>query len=433
MTPVDIGYICLGMLVVTLFTGIPIAFALPLVGTIGIYWMSGPEAAFSMLIRDFYEVWTSYPLTVITMFVLMGSYAFAVGIGSRSYDTCHKVFGHMPGGLAIAAVAAATAFGAVCGSAAATAATIGKVTLPEMRRYAYKDSLSTGIVASAGGIGILIPPSSVFIVYGVITEQSIGKLFISGIGPGLLLAGLFTVAILIECYYDPAIAPRGPRVSMKTKLLSLVGIVDALVLFGVTMGGLFTGWFTPTQAGAIGAGGALIIGAVTRQLNWQNFLAATKEGVVISCMVLSLIAGATVFGHFLAMSTLTAALVDWMLQVSLPPWGVMSIVVIVFFVGGCLCDTMPLVIILVPLFFPVITKLGYDPIWFGAEIVLLAGVGLVTPPVGVNAFIINGMTGVPLEKIFRGAAPFVAGYALTILILWLFPWIATFLPSIITY
>ena len=152
MTPVDIGYICLGILVVTLFTGIPIAFALPLVGTIGIYWISGPEAAFSMLIRDFYEVWTSYPLTVITMFVLMGSYAFAVGIGSRSYDTCHKVFGHMPGGLAIAAVAAATAFGAVCGSAAATAATIGKVTLPEMRKYAYKDSLSTGIVASAGGL-----------------------------------------------------------------------------------------------------------------------------------------------------------------------------------------------------------------------------------------------------------------------------------------
>lgn len=433
MTPVDIGYICIGILVVTLFTGIPIAFALALVGTLGIYWISGPEAAFSMLIRDFYEVWTAYPLTVITMFVLMGSYAFTVGIGSRSYDTCYKVFGHLPGGLAIAAVAAATAFGAVCGSAAATAATIGKVTLPEMRKFSYKDSLSTGVVASAGGIGILIPPSSTFIVYGVITEQSIGKLFISGIGPGLLLAALFTIAILIECFHNPAIAPRGPRFSIRTKLRSLVGILDALILFGVTMGGLFTGWFTPTQAGAIGAGGALVIGAVTRQLNWQNFLAATREGVVISCMVLCLIAGATVFGHFLAISTLTASLVNWMLQLTLPPWGVIVIVFIVFFVGGCFCDTMPLVIILVPLFFPVITKLGYDPIWFGAVIVLLAAVGLVTPPVGVNAYIINGMTGVPLEKIFRGAAPFVAGYVLTILLVGLFPWIATFLPSIITY
>jgi tripartite ATP-independent transporter DctM subunit len=433
MTPVDIGYICMALLVITLFTGIPIAFALPLVGVIGISWILGPSAAFSMLVRDVFEVFTSYPLTVITMFVLMGSYAFAVGIGARSFNTCHKLFGHLPGGLGIAAVAAATAFGAVCGSAAATAATIGKVTLPEMRKYGYNDSLSTGIVASAGGLGILIPPSSVFIVYGVITEQSIGKLFISGIIPGLILATLFVAAIFLECRRDPTIAPRGERVTFKAKLLSLVGVIDALVLFGVTMGGLFTGWFSPTQAGAIGAGGALLIGAVTRQLHWQNFLAATKEGLVIACMVLCLVAGATVFGHFLALSTLTTALVEWMLQLPLPSGGIIAIVFIIFFVGGCFVDTMPLVIILVPLFFPVITKLGYDPIWFAVIIVLLAAVGLVTPPVGVNAFVVNGISGVPLEKVFRGALPFIAGYVLAIAIVALVPWTATFLPSIIRY
>lgn len=434
MNPITVGLIGMALLVFTLFLGIPIAFALALVGVLGIGWLTGPSVGLTMLSRDMFEAFSSYPLTVITMFVLMGSYAFAAGIGSRSYQTSHKFFGGLPGGLAIAGLAAATAFGAVCGSAAATAATIGKVTLPEMKKYGYADSLATGMVASSGGLGILIPPSSAFIVYGVLTEQSIGKLFISGVIPGLILAALFILCLVLMCWYNPALAPRGMRTTLKEKFLSLAGILDALVLFGVTMGGLFGGWFSPTQAGAIGAGGALAIGVATRQLTWQGFIGATKEGLVIACMVLCLIAGATVFGHFLALCTLTTALAHWMTELPLPPIGILAIICLIFFVLGCFVDTMPLIVILVPLFYPVVTALGYDPIWFGVVIILLAAVGLVTPPVGVNAFVVKGIAAdVPLETIFKGALPFIAAYVLALAIVILFPQTATYLPSIVSY
>lgn len=434
MTPITVGLIGIGVLLLALFIGIPIAFALALVGVLGLCLLVGPTAALGILPRDIFEEFYSYPLTVITMFVLMGSYAFASGMGKRSYDTSHTVLGHLPGGLAIASVAAATAFGAVCGSAAATAATIGKIALPEMKHYNYGDTLATGCVASAGGLGILVPPSSAFIVYGVLTEQSIGKLFVSGIFPALILAAVFTGAIVLACLRNPALAPPGARTSWKEKVISLAGLSDTLILFVVTMGGLFSGWFSPTQAGAVGAGGTLLIGIARRQLDWQGFLMATKDGLVIACMVLCLIAGATVFGHFMALSTVTTSLLQWMTGLPLPPIGILAIMCAVFFIFGCFIDTMPLIVILVPLFFPVVTAFGFDPIWFGVIIVLLAAVGLITPPVGVSAFVVKGVAQeVPLESIFKGVLPFIAAYVLTLAIVMAFPQIATFLPSLITY
>ena len=434
MTPITIGLIGIGVLLLALFIGIPIAFALALVGVLGLCFLVGPTAALGILPRDIFEEFYSYPLTVITMFVLMGSYAFASGMGKRSYDTSHTVLGHLPGGLAIASVGAATAFGAVCGSAAATAATIGKIALPEMKHYKYGDTLATGCVASSAGLGILVPPSSAFIVYGVLTEQSIGKLFVSGIFPALILAALFTVAIVLACLRNPALAPPGARTSWKEKVISFAGLSDTLILFVVTMGGLFTGWFSPTQAGAVGAGGTLLIGIARRQLDWQEFLMATKDGLVIACMVLCLIAGATVFGHFMALSTVTTSLLQWMTGLPLPPIGILAIMSAVFFIFGCFIDTMPLIVILVPLFFPVVTAFGFDPIWFGVIIVLLAAVGLITPPVGVAAFVVKGVAqDVPLESIFKGVLPFIAAYVLTLAIVMIFPQVATFLPSMITY
>ena len=434
MTPITVGLIGIGVLLLALFIGIPIAFALALVGVLGLCLLVGPTAALGILPRDIFEEFYSYPLTVITMFVLMGSYAFASGMGKRSYDTSHTVLGHLPGGLAIASVAAATAFGAVCGSAAATAATIGKIALPEMKHYKYGDTLATGCVASSAGLGILVPPSSAFIVYGVLTEQSIGKLFVSGIFPALILAALFTVAIVLACLRNPALAPPGARTSWKEKVISFAGLSDTLILFVVTMGGLFTGWFSPTQAGAVGAGGTLLIGIARRQLDWQEFLMATKDGLVIACMVLCLIAGATVFGHFMALSTVTTSLLQWMTGLPLPPIGILAIMSAVFFIFGCFIDTMPLIVILVPLFFPVVTAFGFDPIWFGVIIVLLAAVGLITPPVGVAAFVVKGVAqDVPLESIFKGVLPFIAAYVLTLAIVMIFPQVATFLPSMITY
>jgi C4-dicarboxylate transporter DctM subunit len=434
VTPITIGLIGIGVLLLALFIGIPIAFALALVGVLGLCFLVGPTAALGILPRDIFEEFYSYPLTVITMFVLMGSYAFASGMGKRSYDTSHTVLGHLPGGLAIASVGAATAFGAVCGSAAATAATIGKIALPEMKHYNYGDTLATGCVASSAGLGILVPPSSAFIVYGVLTEQSIGKLFVSGIFPALILAALFTVAIVLACLRNPALAPPGARTSWKEKVISFAGLSDTLILFVVTMGGLFTGWFSPTQAGAVGAGGTLLIGIARRQLDWQEFLMATKDGLVIACMVLCLIAGATVFGHFMALSTVTTSLLQWMTGLPLPPIGILAIMSAVFFIFGCFIDTMPLIVILVPLFFPVVTAFGFDPIWFGVIIVLLAAVGLITPPVGVAAFVVKGVAqDVPLESIFKGVLPFIAAYVLTLAIVMIFPQVATFLPSMITY
>jgi len=434
MNPVTVGLIGMGLLILTLFTGMPVAFALALVGAIGISWLGGLSAGLNMLCCDMFEVFFTYPLTVITMFVLMGSYAFLAGIGSRTYDTSNKLFGAYRGGLAIATVVASTAFGAVCGSSAATCATMGRVSLPEMKKYGYADSLSTGIVTASGGLGILIPPSAPLIVYGIITEQSIGKLFISGVVPGLMLTISFIFTIFVVCWYKPALAPSGTRTSTNEKLRSLAQVIDSLILFGITIGGLFAGWFSPTQAGAIGAGGALLIGMVTRQISWQGFIAATREGLVIACMVLCLIAGATVFSHFLAFSTLTVELIDLVTVLPIAPVGVIVIICIIFLFLGCFIDTMSLIVILVPLFYPVVIKLGYDPIWFGIVIIMLAAVGLVTPPVGVNAFVVHGMAeNVPLGVVFKGTIPFIFAYVFVLMIIISFPQLVSFLSSIVVY
>jgi C4-dicarboxylate transporter DctM subunit len=434
MNPILIGSIGIVVLLICFSIGMPMAFSMALVGIVGFAYLVSPSAAFNLLPRDVFDQFTSYPLSVIPMFVMMGCYAFASGIGKTLFHTAYVVLGRLPGGLAIAGIAASTAFGAVCGSTAATTATIGKVALPEMKKYHYSDVFATGTIAVAGGLGIMIPPSTSFIVYGLLTEQSIGKLYISGIIPGIILAILFISTVLLWCWRDPAAGPPGPSTDWLQKLKSLGGVADGLVLFLVTMGGLFAGWFTPTQAGAIGSVGALIIGIITRELTWQKFLEATKDGLRISCMIMLLIAGATLFSHFITRTNMPSVLAEWVGTLAVPPVVVMILILVFYFILGTFLDAMACIVLVIPILFPMVINLGYDPIWFGVMVTLESMIAVVTPPDGVNVYVVKGiLRDVPIETIFKGTIPYLAPFFVGTALLLAFPQLATFLPRFITY
>ncbi len=434
MSPVTVGLVGIGLLLFLFLLRMPVAFAMAFVGFVGFAYLADPGPALSLLAQDIFETFSSYPLSVIPMFILMGTFAFASGISQRLYVTTYAWVGGLRGGLTIATVLACAGFAAICGSTAATAATMGQIALPEMRKYGYDNTLATGTVAASGALGILIPPSTILIVYGILTEESIGRLFVAGVIPGLLLSLFFIMVVMILCFRNPKLGPPGSPTSLKQKIKAFGGIVEAIVLFILTIGGLFLGWFSPTQAGAIGAGGALLIGLARRQLTWKKFLEAGKDGLSTACMVLFIITGATIFGHFLAVSTIPFILADWIAGLPIPPLGVMAVMIFIYFLGGFFMDSMALVVVTVPIFFPVAMKLGFDPIWFGVIIVLVAEMGVITPPVGVNVFVIKGIApDIPLHIIFKGIFPFLGALIILTILLMFFPQIATYLPSMITY
>lgn len=434
MNPFLIGGIGVIVLLLLFSIGMPISFCLALVGMAGFAYVVSPSTGFAILPRDLFEQFTSYPLTVIPMFVMMGCYAFASGIGKKLFDTAYVIAGQFRGGLTIAVIAASTAFGAICGSTAATCATIGKVAIPEMKRYNYNDEFATGTLAIAGGLGIMIPPSTSFIVYGILTEQSIGKLYIAGIIPGLLLATLFIATVYILCRRHPDYGPPGPHTTWKQKLISLSGLSDTIILFLVSLGGLFAGWFTPTQSGAIGSAGALLIGIINRELTWQKFLQATKEGLRISCMILLIIATALVFGHFISRTTVPIALVQYVGSMEVSPLVVMILILIFWFIMGTFLDAMAVMVLVLPILFPLILKLGYDPIWFGVIITVQCMIAVVSPPEGVNVSVVKGIArDVPMTTIFRGTIPYLAAFFIGLVLLIAFPKLSTFLPGFLTY
>ena len=434
MSPVAIGLIGIVVLVLIFLLGMPVGFAMAFVGLAGFCYLTSTEAGLSLLARDVFCNFSAYSLTVIPMFVFMGSIAYASGMSRRLYNAGYTMFGQMRGGLAIATIAACAGFAAMCGSTNATAAAMGRVSLPEMKRYNYDDSLATGCVAAAGSLGILIPPSTIFIIYGILTQQDIGKLFIAGVLPGLLLATLFMAVVVLLCLRNPSLAPAGAPTSWKEKLAGLTGIFEMLVLFGLVVGGLFMGWFSPTQAGAAGAAGALFIGLARRQLSWRGFLFAIKDALRITCMVMVIITGAIIFGHFLAVAKLPLVLSDWVGGLPLPPAAIMGFIVLMYLLGGCFMDALALITLTIPIIYPVVLILGFDPIWFGVIIVLVTEMGVITPPVGVNVYVIKGIAeDVPLETIFKGIFPFLAALIVAVAILMAFPDIATFLPSFARY
>lgn len=432
MSPETTGIVGIAALLFLFLLRMPVGFAMALVGVGGFAYLAGAESALALLAQDIYETFRSYPLSVIPMFILMGSFAYASGISQRLYRTAHAWVGHYRGGLTTATVLACAGFAAISGSTAATAATMGKIALPEMRKYKYDNTLATGCVASAGTLGILIPPSTVLIVYGLLVEESIGKLFIAGVLPGILLSLAFVTTVVLLCWRNPELGPPGPKTTWKEKIRAAGGIIEAAILFCLAIGGLFLGWFSPTQAGAIGAGGALIIGLIRRKLSWKTFFESGKEGLQTGCMVLFIITGATVFGHFMAMSTIPFILADWVGNLPVDRMVIIGIVIFIYFIGGFFMDSMALIVVTIPIFFPIVERLGFDTIWFGVMMVLVAEMGVITPPVGVNVFVIKGIApDVPLFVIFRGILPFLVALIIVTFILLFIPQIATFLPSLV--
>ena len=434
MNPIIIGLIGIAVLVLMFVLSMPVGFAMALVGLIGFCYLVSPQAGLSLLARDVFATFSSYSLTVIPTFIFMGSITFSIGMSQRLYDAGHTIFGRIRGGLAMATIVGCAGFAAICGSTNATAAAMARVSLPEMKRYNYDDSLATGSVAAAGSLGILIPPSTIFIVYGILTGQSIGQLFIAGVLPGILLATLFIVAVSLLCWRRPSLAPRGEPATWQEKIAGLTGIAEMLVLFGLVMGGLFLGWFSPTQAGAAGSAGALLIGLMRRQLSWQGLLFAIKDTLRITCEVMVIITGAIVLGHFIAVTTIPLVATDWVAGLPLPTMVIMGIIVLMYLLGGCFMDALALITLTIPIIYPVVLALGFNPIWFGVIIVLVTEMGVITPPVGINVYVIKGIAeDVPLETIFKGIFPFLGALIIAVAILMALPQIATFLPSLVTY
>jgi tripartite ATP-independent transporter DctM subunit len=431
MSSGTITIISVGLLIFLFLLRMPVAYAMGLVGFLGFSYVVSVDGGLSLLAKDFWVLFSSYSLTVVPMFVFMGTLAFHSGMGSRLYNASHKFFAQQRGGLAVSTIMACAGFGAMCGSTIAGAAAMGKVTLPEMRRFHYDASLATGCVASAGSLAILIPPSTILIIYGIMTGESIGKLFAAGILPGLLLTALFITTVIILCRLRPSLAPPGDAATWKERIASLSGIIEMLILFLLVIGGLFAGWFTPTESGAVGAIGALIIAIIRRTLSWQGFITSLSETTRITAMVFLIVAGATIFGRFMAVSRVPFELSEWVGGLGMSPYVIMGFIMFGYLIGGCFMDSLALITLTIPILYPVIVKLGFDPVWFGVIIVLVAEMGVITPPVGINVYVIKGVASdVPLETIFKGIFPFLAAIVVCTALLIMFPQIALFLPNL---
>lgn len=427
-----VGIIGILVLVAVFFTRIAVAYAMAIVGFAGYWYLTNSTAALSLLSREMYGVFSSYGLALVPLFVFMGFIAFYTGVSSKLYDMAYTIMGGVRGGLAMATIFACTAFGAICGSTTATAATMGTIGLPEMQRYNYGNRIAAGSVAAGGGIGILMPPSVVLIIYGILTQLSIGELFIAGIIPAVLVAFLFVLAIMIYCAMYPDQGAKGEKFSIRQKAFAVLEIWETVLVFLLVMGGLFFGFFTPTKAGAVGSCSLLVIALVQRKLSFKNLLNAVYDTLKTSCMVIMLVAGATIFGRFLALTKIPMESAEFVTNLSLPGWAIIGVICLIYLVGGCFIDALALITLTIPIFYPIVTNLGYDLIWFGVIIVLITQMGIITPPVGVNAYIVKGIAkDIPLEEIFIGIIPFLLALIVAVALLIAFPSIATFLPGMI--
>jgi len=432
MDPMVVGALGTVLLVVLLGMGMPIAFLMMLVGFLGIWKLSALGAALPVIAQTVYGVASHYPFTIIPLFIIMGGLASAAGITRELYVTFDKWFRRLPGGLGVATIAACAGFAAVSGSSVAASATMGNLALPEMRRFGYAPRLATGVVAAGGTLSFLLPPSLGFVVYGMLTEQSIGKLFVSGLLPGLLLSAAYAIVVIGWVKINPSIAPSLPeRVPLKEKLAALKGIRETALVFCVVMGGIYFGFINPTEAGAVGAFALFVIVLAKRRLTGQAIVSCLLEATRITVMVLFLVAGATVFSYFLALSTIPTQVSVWIAGLAVSRYVVLAIIVIIYFFLGCFLDSISMMVLTLPVVFPVIESLNFHPVWFGVVAVLMMEAGLITPPVGLNVYTLAGIAkDVPMAEIFKGATPFLLAIILTVIVLTIFPNIVLFLPSL---
>ncbi|SHO44087.1 TRAP transporter large permease [Desulfopila aestuarii] len=425
-----IGVLGIVLLFVLLAFRMHIGLAMTLIGFGGVSLIVNVKAGLNLLGMVPWAEGSSYSLSVIPLFILMGQFAFISGISQDIYKAVYSWMGHLRGGLAMATIVACSGFAAVCGSSLATGATMAKVAIPEMQKYGYDPRLATGCVAAGGTLGILIPPSIGFIIYGILTEESIGKLFMAGIIPGLLLASLFLFAIILQCHFSPGMGPKGEPTTWKTKLNSLYDTWPMLSLFFLVMGGIYFGFFTPTEAAGIGAFGAFVITFIKKKINLTTLTESLLVTGNMTAMIFLIIIGATIFSSFLALTGIPFMLAETVAALALPRMVVLILMLLIFIALGCVMDCFAIMILMVPILFPIIQVMQFNPIWFGVIMVIVLEVGLITPPVGLNVFVIKGVVpSISITTMFQGVWPFLVAAVVCIAAIIIFPQIALFIPS----
>jgi tripartite ATP-independent transporter DctM subunit len=431
MNLVLVGIIGIVILLLVLFLlGMPVGFAMGVVGFCGFAYIVSLKAAFSMVAIDIWTTFSSYGLTVIPLFILMGYLAFNSGIAEKLYNTAYKWVGHWRGGLAIATIAADELFAAICGSNTATAATMGAIALPQMKKYGYDTKLSSGTVVTGGTLGTVMPPSVLLIIIGLQTEQSIIKLFLGGILPAILLGILFILTIIVLCRIHPEFGPAGPKTTFKEKMKSLTGVLEAIAIFVLVIGGLYFGIFTPTEAGAAGVFLTLLVTVPTGKLKWKGIFDSMRDTLKISCMALVLVTGALIFGRFLAVTRLPFIVADFAVSLPVSPYIILALVLMIYLIGGCFVDALGFLVLTIPIFFPLGMALGFDPLWYSIIITMVTTLGAITPPVGVNIYVVKALSPeIELGTIFKSASYFLTACIVCIIILIIFPEIVLIIPN----
>jgi tripartite ATP-independent transporter DctM subunit len=431
MDPVTVGILGSGLLFLLLIIGMPIAFALMFVGFVGISYLASVGAALPLIARSVYESSSHYPYTVIPLFIVMGGYAGISGMSRDLYNTFDKWLRKLPGGLGMATIAACAGFAAISGSSVAAAATMGTVAYPEMRRFNYSPRLASGTVAAGGTLAFLIPPSLGFVVYGMLAQESIGKLLISGIFPGLILAGAYIGIVYAMVKLHPDWAPLvAGTVSFREKVIALKGVWETVAIFLLVIGGIYFGIFTPNEAAGVGATLLFLIAVLKRKLTGKTLLASLYETVRISVMVLFLVAAANVFSYFLALSMIPMKVSAWIIGLGVSRYVVLIIIVLIYLLLGCFLDAISMMVLTLPVILPVMATLKFDPIWFGVVCVIMMEAGLITPPMGLNVFTVAAIAkDTSLEEIFKGALPFLIAMLFVTFLITLFPQIALYLPG----
>jgi C4-dicarboxylate transporter DctM subunit len=424
-----IGIIGILILMVFLFLGMWLGFAMAFVGFVGLVLVMGFDGAVTVMATIPYTRSAFYSISALPLFTFMGVVVGASGIGNDLYNTAYKWFGRLPGGLAISTVFASGGFAAITGSSSASIVTLGTVAIPEMKKFNYNDKLASGAVAAGGTIGILIPPSLGFILYAILTEESIGQLFMAGIIPGILEILFYVATIFILCAMHPHYGPRGPKTSIMEKIYSLKATWPVIALFLLVIGGIYGGIFTPTEAGAIGTVGSIVIVFAMRRMNLIEFTNSTMEAVKLIGMIFVLVVGAFVFAHFLAMTKLPFYLSDLVVGISVNRYMALLVIIFLYIILGMFLEIFSCIVLTVPILYPTVQALGFDPIWFGVLMVRVMEIGLITPPIGMNVFMLGGVTKMPLETIFRGIVPFFIADILHVTLLILVPEISLWLPQ----
>ncbi len=433
MNTVLIGVLSFVVLLIFVFLHMPISIVMLIVGIVGYALVVSPQAALVKLGTDIFNNAAVYTLSVIPMFLLMGLFLGTSGLARRLFDAFNAWLGHIRGGLAIASITACAFFSAVSGSNIGTAATIGKVAVPEMRTHKYKDSFSAGSVAAGGTLGILIPPSSLMIVYGALTEESIGKLLIAGILPGIVTAALLAFTAWLLVRLNPSLAPTGEAAPISVKMQSIKTIWPVPVIFLISMGGIWLGVFTATEGGAIGAFLSLLYAIITRQMSKKGLNSALEETANVTAMIFLVIIGGTLYGHFLTATRIPLIMKEYIVALNLSPLLLIGLVFLVYFVAGFVMDAMAIIVIFTNLFYPLVTAAGYNGIWFGVITILLCNIGFITPPVGPVSMVTASATNTPVEAVFKGVTPFWFALIAATAILIAFPEIATYLPNMMKF